>query len=168
MFSRIDCRISPVAPSDSSSQDSGGTFFADSLLEGAPGINVLTTALPEEAAGDDPKQEEASDLNPQGVAVLESVQPAENEPDSHHALVRFREILLDKGREASEKIHALLELGAERFGVENGHLTRIDTDEGVHKVVQFEEASPQLSSPSRPICRTHTAGSSSRTSKAWR
>jgi GAF domain-containing protein len=136
-----------MSPTDPSSQKPGGTFFSDTLPEGAPGIHVLTAALPEEAAGDDATREESADLNPQGVAILEKVEPAGKEQDHHQALVRFREILLDDGREASEKIQGLLELGAERLGVENGHLARIDADEGVHKSVQFGGASPPAELP---------------------
>lgn len=142
-----DFCFSPVAPSDSSSQAPEGTFFTDTLLpNGAPGINVLTAALPDEAP-EEAAEEDPSDLGPLGVDLLEAVQPADDEPDRRRALVRFREILLDDGRAPSEKIQALLALGAERFGVENGHLTRIDTDEGVHRVVQFEGDSPPAELP---------------------
>lgn len=135
-----------MPPTDSSSQEPDGTFFSDTLPDGAPGINVLTAALPE-GAGDDLKGEASLDLNRQGVAILETVHAGEEDQDRHHALIRFREILLDEGREAAEKIQDLLELGAERFGVENGHLTRIDTDEGMHKIVQFGGASAPTELP---------------------
>lgn len=152
-----------MAHNDSSSQDPGGTFFSDTLPEGASGINVLTAALPEKEVGEDVPEEESSDLSPQGVDLLEKVLPPDDgstgdEPGGHRYFVRFRKILLDDGREPSEKIQALLELGAERFGVENGHLTRIDADEGVHKVVKFGGASPPEELPittdlSNTFCR---------------
>lgn len=152
-----------MSRTDSSSQEPGGTFFEDTLPDGAPGINVLTAALPEEVADDGAPTEESSDVSPQGVDLLEQVQPAAarfagNETDRHQYLVRFREILVDEEQEASEKIQALLELGAERFGVENGHLTRIDADQGVHKVVKFGGADPPADLPvttdlSNTFCR---------------
>lgn len=146
-----------------SSQEPGGTFFDDTLPDGAPGINVLTAALPEEATDDGAPTEESSDVSPQGVDLLEKVQPADdrsagNEPDRYRYFVHFREILVDDERKAPEKIQVLLELGAERFGVENGHLTRIDADEGVHKVVKFGGADPPAELPittdlSNTFCR---------------
>lgn len=163
LFLRIDCHFSPVTPSDSSSQDPGGTFFSDTLPEGAPGINVLTAALPEEETDDGAPREESSDLSPQGVNLLEKVLPSDDrstgdEPGRHRYFVRFREILLDDGRAPSEKIQALLELGAERFGVDNGHLTRINADEGTYKIVKFGGASPPAELPittdlSNTFCR---------------
>ena len=155
--------FSLVAPSGSSSRTSGGTFFSDTLPEGAPGITVLVASLPEE---------ESSGLSPEARDLLEKISSADNrstgdESDGHRHFARFRKIFLDDGRGASEKVQSLLELGAERLGVENGYLTRIDADEGVHTVVMFGETVPRQSCPSRPICRTPSAGGFSRRRKGW-
>jgi len=135
--------FSLVAPSDSSSRTSGGTFFSDTLPEGAPGITVLVASLPEE---------ESSGLSPEARDLLEKISSADNrstgdESDGHRHFARFREIFLDDGRGASEKVQSLLELGAERLGVENGYLTRIDADEGVHTVVMFGGDRPPAELP---------------------
>lgn len=46
----------------------------------------------------------------------------------------------------SERIQALLQLGADQFGVENGHLTRIDPPEGSHSVVEVSSPYSEISS----------------------
>jgi len=84
--------FSLVAPSDSSSRTSGGTFFSDTLPEGAPGITVLVASLPEE---------ESSGLSPEARDLLEKISSADNrstgdESDGHRHFARFREIFLDE------------------------------------------------------------------------
>jgi len=59
---------------------------------------------------------------------------------------RYREllhpILTDEERRRSEKIRAVLQLGADRLGVEHGHLTRIDPAAGTHQITEVSGPHP--------------------------
>ncbi|PSQ72209.1 MAG: hypothetical protein BRD34_04645 [Bacteroidetes bacterium QH_6_64_77] len=58
---------------------------------------------------------------------------------------RLRAILADEARSTSEKLQSILQLGAEWFRVENGHLVRIDPAEGSHTITEVSGPHPTIS-----------------------
>ena len=58
---------------------------------------------------------------------------------------RLRVILADEARSTSEKLQSILQLGAEWFRVENGHLVRIDPAEGSHTITEVSGPHPTIS-----------------------
>lgn len=75
---------------------------------------------------------------------------------------RLDEIVERSGEEASEKIQAILRLGAEWLGVENGHLAEIDPAAGTHTIAETSgepsgEHSGERSGEHPPVDRGATA-----------
>lgn len=60
---------------------------------------------------------------------------ADREAESEQYRQTLLDIISDPNRTEGEKINRLLELGCDRFGVENGHLVMIDEEMGHHEVV---------------------------------
>jgi len=57
---------------------------------------------------------------------------------------RLDAIMEDPGKDASEKLNAILEVGAEWLGVENGHLVQIDPAAGTHTIVESSGEHPAI------------------------
>jgi len=93
-------------------------------------------------------------IDPQGT-LLEDGNPLEEQEASGEEastvdladevpLDRLRQIVSSGDQSPSEAITNLLQMGAERFGVENAHLTEIDPVEGTHTIVESSGAHPQI------------------------
>lgn len=95
------------------------------------------------------------------VAIQEG--PPEHEVGSQEYRRRLRHLLSGEERGPSEKIQAILALGTEWLGAENGHLTRIDPAEGTHRIVEVSGPHPKIrrgatTDLSETYCRKVVAG----------
>lgn len=98
--------------------------------------NVLSDALPDQ--GEDVPSSEGATADrglPEKSSSVQRTSPEGEDTDDIQYLRRFRGIMRAEELSPFEKIRKLLDLGAERLGVEGGYLNRIDVEAAVHKTV---------------------------------
>jgi len=70
--------------------------------------------------------------------------PPENKIDNQGYRTRLRDLQTDEARSPSETLQALLQLGAEWFGVEHGYLSRVDLAQGRYEIAEVSGPHPVI------------------------
>jgi len=68
----------------------------------------------------------------------------EEKTENQTCRARLSEIMEDLSRDASEKLKAILDVGTEWLGVENGHLVEINPAAGIHTIVETSGDHPAI------------------------